>query len=129
MIEIVHFDGPCNFLMCLETGPHAHPMCPDCGSIDYQNQLTCATCSGFQILKSCAQLPADSAARYLYLLGKVSPTPHPGTVERWGREGKIKRMVMREGRVGPPCIHFTTESLEAFKAPKRGPKPKRRQGK
>lgn len=41
--KYVHFDGPCPFLMCLETGPHDHPICPDCGAVRYGN-LFCKTC-------------------------------------------------------------------------------------
>lgn len=39
----VHFDGPCPFLTCLETGPHDHPVCPDCGAVDFGN-FSCSTC-------------------------------------------------------------------------------------
>ena len=31
--QLMHFDGPCPFLTCLETGPHDHPICPDCGAV------------------------------------------------------------------------------------------------
>lgn len=39
----IAFDGPCPFLLCLETGPHTHPVCPDCGAVRYGN-LSCTTC-------------------------------------------------------------------------------------
>ena len=35
--KTVDFDGPCPFLLCLEKGPHSHPICPKCGTIDYKN--------------------------------------------------------------------------------------------
>ena len=41
--NVMHFDGPCPFLACLEAGPHDHPICPDCGAVRYGN-LTCNTC-------------------------------------------------------------------------------------
>ena len=41
--KYVPFDGPCPFLMCLETGPHVHPVCPECGSVRYGNMF-CKEC-------------------------------------------------------------------------------------
>jgi len=41
--ETMHFDGPCPFLLCLEEGPHDHPICPDCGAVRYGNMF-CETC-------------------------------------------------------------------------------------
>jgi hypothetical protein len=41
--EAVHFDGPCPFLTCLDSAPHDHPVCPDCGAVRYGNMF-CATC-------------------------------------------------------------------------------------
>lgn len=37
-------NGPCPFLTCLETGPHEHPVCPDCGAVRYGNPFGCPTC-------------------------------------------------------------------------------------
>lgn len=39
----MHFDGPCLFLTCLETGPHDHEICPTCRALRYGN-LFCNTC-------------------------------------------------------------------------------------
>ena len=39
----VEFEGSCPFLMCLETLPHSHPVCPDCGAVRFGN-LGCKTC-------------------------------------------------------------------------------------
>lgn len=41
--KLIHFDGPCPFLMCLETDSHDHPICPDCGAVRYGNP-ECPTC-------------------------------------------------------------------------------------
>lgn len=43
MKDSMSFDGVCPFLMCLETGPHSHPICPECGAVRYGN-LLCQTC-------------------------------------------------------------------------------------
>lgn len=42
-------DGPCPMLLCLNTGRHAHPICPECEAVDYGN-LFCATCRRFRPL-------------------------------------------------------------------------------
>lgn len=39
----MEFDGPCPMLTCLETEPHSHPVCPDCGAVDFGNWF-CTTC-------------------------------------------------------------------------------------
>jgi predicted amidophosphoribosyltransferase len=49
--------GPCPFLTCLETGPHEHPVCPDCEAVRYGNPFYCATCN--------AVLNAEQAAHGL----------------------------------------------------------------
>lgn len=36
-------DGPCPFLTCLETGPHGHDVCTNCGAVKFGNMF-CATC-------------------------------------------------------------------------------------
>ena len=41
--QYIHFDGPCPFLTCLETEPHDHPICPDCGAVRWGNMF-CKTC-------------------------------------------------------------------------------------
>lgn len=41
--ELLRFDGSCLFLMCPATGPHAHPICLACGTVQYAN-LFCYTC-------------------------------------------------------------------------------------
>lgn len=41
--KFVHFDGPCPFLLCMETGPHDHGVCPECGAVRYGN-ISCPTC-------------------------------------------------------------------------------------
>ena len=38
-------DGPCPFLTCLETEPHTHAVCPDCGAVRYGNPFYCRTCN------------------------------------------------------------------------------------
>lgn len=43
MTKTVHFNGPCPYLLCLETGPHDHPICPECGAVRYGN-IFCPTC-------------------------------------------------------------------------------------
>lgn len=43
MTETAHFPGSCPYLLCLETGPHDHPVCPDCGAVRYGN-IFCITC-------------------------------------------------------------------------------------
>jgi len=43
MTETIHFDGPCPFLLCTETGPHDHEICPTCRAVRYGN-LCCNTC-------------------------------------------------------------------------------------
>ena len=42
-MSTIRFEGPCPFLTCLETNPHEHEICPDCGAVRYGN-LYCATC-------------------------------------------------------------------------------------
>ena len=42
-IETMKVDGPCPFLLCLETGPHEHPICPECGAVRFGN-LFCPRC-------------------------------------------------------------------------------------
>lgn len=37
--------GYCPFLTCLETGPHEHPICPECRAVRYGNPLYCPTCN------------------------------------------------------------------------------------
>lgn len=39
----IHFDGPCPFLLCLKVWSHNHPVCGDCGAVNY-GSLFCATC-------------------------------------------------------------------------------------
>ena len=39
----VEFDGPCPFATCLETGPHSHPVCPECGAVRHGNP-SCPEC-------------------------------------------------------------------------------------
>ena len=41
--EMMSFDGPCPFILCLATGPHEHPICPECGAVRYGN-IGCDTC-------------------------------------------------------------------------------------
>jgi hypothetical protein len=117
----------CPFLMCLETGPHTHPICPTCGAVRY-GAIQCTTCAEFQRLQSYSQLPAESAARYLYLLGKVDVAPHPETVMGWARAGLLETVKIETGCRGRPQLHITTESCEKFKPPtpggRRGPRPK-----
>lgn len=43
MKDKVLFPGPCPFLMCYESGPHYHPVCPLCGALNYSN-LYCNLC-------------------------------------------------------------------------------------
>jgi len=45
-MEIV-FEGACPFLTCLLMGSHTHPVCPECGAVNYGN-FTCPTCTGKQ---------------------------------------------------------------------------------
>jgi hypothetical protein len=42
-LNFMYFDGPCPFLLCLKKEPHLHPICPECRSVRYSNQL-CKTC-------------------------------------------------------------------------------------
>lgn len=42
-VKTMHFDGPCPYLFCQETGPHDHPICPDCGAVRCGN-IFCPTC-------------------------------------------------------------------------------------
>ncbi|MFA5186475.1 MAG: hypothetical protein WC551_08370 [Patescibacteria group bacterium] len=39
----MRFEGPCPFLFCQETGPHSHPVCPQCGGVNFGN-IFCPTC-------------------------------------------------------------------------------------
>jgi hypothetical protein len=41
--EYQHSDGPCPFLTCLQTEPHDHPICPECGAVRWGNMF-CETC-------------------------------------------------------------------------------------
>lgn len=41
--DAIFLDGPCPFLTCLETGPHGHDVCPDCGAVRFGN-MCCRTC-------------------------------------------------------------------------------------
>lgn len=43
MEKTIHFEGPCPFLLCLEAGPHEHPICPACGAVNYGN-VSCSVC-------------------------------------------------------------------------------------
>lgn len=43
MTKLMHFDSVCPFLMCLETGPHSHEICPKCGAVWYGN-IYCDEC-------------------------------------------------------------------------------------
>lgn len=40
-----HFDGPCPALTCLETGPHTHAACAECGAFRHGNVFQCRTCN------------------------------------------------------------------------------------
>lgn len=42
----MHFDGVCPFVLCLETRPHDHPECPECGALRYGNSF-CPTCRAY----------------------------------------------------------------------------------
>lgn len=42
-IRYMMIDGPCPLLLCLETEPHSHPICPDCGAVKFGN-IFCVTC-------------------------------------------------------------------------------------
>ncbi len=35
--KTVDFDGPCPFLTCLNSEPHSHDVCPECGAVRYGN--------------------------------------------------------------------------------------------
>lgn len=39
----VAFAGPCPFVLCLVTEPHEHPVCPECGAVNYGN-ISCKRC-------------------------------------------------------------------------------------
>ena len=124
-VKMEKFDGPCPSLTCFEDGPHEHPVCPKCGAVGYRVGTVlyndCASCAAFRALRANAQLPAESTADYLRLLGKVDRRPHPETIKRWAREGLIERVEVKggEGR-GRPAFHFATQSLEAFRPPTPG---------
>jgi len=42
--EFLHYNRSCPFLICLETKPHRHPVCPKCGSVKFGN-ISCDVCS------------------------------------------------------------------------------------
>ena len=43
MVQYMHFDGSCPFLLCLADCPHDHPICPKCGAVGYGN-ICCEEC-------------------------------------------------------------------------------------
>lgn len=43
MTEKMHIKGLCPFTFCVETKPHDHEICPECGAVNYGN-VGCATC-------------------------------------------------------------------------------------
>lgn len=43
MTNTIHFPGSCPYLLCLEAGPHDHPVCPQCGAVRYGN-IYCPIC-------------------------------------------------------------------------------------
>lgn len=51
--KLIHFDGPCAFLLCLERGEHDHAICPDCGSAKFGN-VGCATCKELHLRQTAA---------------------------------------------------------------------------
>lgn len=55
----VFVDGPCPFLTCLNTGPHGHDICPDCGAVRFGNAF-CATC-----VRSWTHISVDFRAQLL----------------------------------------------------------------
>lgn len=48
--ETWHSDGPCPFLLCLQTGPHDHPICPDCGAVRF-GAIDCPICRFYHSLQ------------------------------------------------------------------------------
>ena len=42
-VEVCHVPGPCPFLTCTVSTPHAHPICPLCGAVKFGN-LGCELC-------------------------------------------------------------------------------------
>lgn len=44
-----HADGPCPLLTCLETGLHDHPVCPECGALDFGN-FHCQECKKHNVV-------------------------------------------------------------------------------
>jgi predicted amidophosphoribosyltransferase len=48
--------GSCNF--CDEKWPHAHPMCPSCGTVGFRNTVGCATCREAMAKKKAALIEA-----------------------------------------------------------------------
>jgi hypothetical protein len=70
--ESVRFDGPCPFLTCLQTEPHDHPVCPDCGAVRWGNAY-CETCR--------SHWPKERTAfRQLLEIGTEAPRPRTGPV-------------------------------------------------
>jgi len=43
--RLIHFQGACHFLLCLNRAPHDHPICRGCGAVNYGN-LNCVICRG-----------------------------------------------------------------------------------
>lgn len=43
-VRTTKHEGPCPSLMCLEPGPHEHPVCEVCGAVRYGN-LMCERCN------------------------------------------------------------------------------------
>lgn len=46
-IDNVELPGPCPFLLCVQTGPHSHSICPECGAVRHGN-IGCKTCRVYQ---------------------------------------------------------------------------------
>lgn len=45
-VEMIEMGKWCPFLLCLVRGPHAHPVCPQCGAVRFGN-LSCDLCNAY----------------------------------------------------------------------------------
>jgi hypothetical protein len=142
-IKLKHYEGPCELLRCFEDGPHAHPICPECGALNYRisNGLvheydargSCWHCETFATLHSKGlqgDLTVEEAATLLHMLGVTDRIVHRNTILSWIASGILPNVkVAARGQGG--SYRFALSDLTVLEPPTkggRGGRPKKKGG-
>jgi hypothetical protein len=130
-IKTKHFEGACELPRCFEDGPHAHPICPECGALNYRvgednsaahRQQSCWHCALFACLHEkglCGDLTVEEAAVMLHLLGITRRIVHRNTILQWVKDGALPNVkVAKRGRGG--AYRFALSDLTVLETPTEG---------